>query len=208
MPPIVTRREEARALKLARSQPESSAELTSFLVELGSRIVEFAKAQPRVRERLGRARHRVLTVDYREDKPAEGSRPIRLAEVGFYDYDENVLVVAVVDPFAASLVGLEDRRVKPPISREELAEARRLLSKVEKLDTALRRRGAKIAAFPTPSYAFLEESRREGHRGCIVFVQSEGRVLHGVVDLSARQVAPEKHLDETLRGGRRGRPVG
>ena len=55
MPPIVTRREEARALKLARSQPESSAELNSFLVELGGRITEFAKAEPRVRERLGRA---------------------------------------------------------------------------------------------------------------------------------------------------------
>lgn len=207
MPPIVTRREEARALKLARSQPESAAELATFLDEIGSRIVEFAKAEPRVRERLGKVRNRVLTVDYREDKPDEGDRPIRLAEVGFYDYDNDVLVVAVVDPLAPSVVGIEERKVSPPITDEELAEARKLLAKVEKLDAAMGRRRKGIAAFPTPSYAFVERSGREGHRGCVVYVESEDRVLHGVVDLSARQLVPDKQLDESLRGGRRGRPV-
>jgi hypothetical protein len=207
MPPLVTRREEARALKLARSQPESSAELTAFLDEIGSRIVEFAKADPRVQERLGNVRSRVLTVDYREDKPEEGDRPIRLGEVGFYDYDNNVLVVAVVDPFAPSLVELEERRVSPPITPDELADARKLLAKIQKLDAALGRRRKGIAAFPTPSYAFVEGSGREGHRGCIVYVESEGRVLHGVVDLSARQVVSDRYLDESLRGGRRGRRV-
>jgi hypothetical protein len=208
MAPIVTRREEARALKLARSQPESAPELNAYLAEIGGRITHFAKADPRVRERLDGVRSRVLAVDYREDKPDEGDRPLRYGEVGFYDYDHDVLVVAVVDPFAEELVELEERRVSPPITLEELAEALDLLKRRKsKLQAALARRRARIAAFPAPSYAFVEGSGREGHRGCIVYVESEGRVLHGVVDLSARQVVADKDLDETLRGGRRGRPV-
>ncbi len=206
MPSLVTRRDEARALKLARSQPDSSAELDAFLAEIGGRIRQFAKADPRVRERLANVRSRVLTVDYREDKPDEGDRPVRLGEVGFYDYDNDVLVIAVVDPFAAELVELAERKVSPPITLEELAEVLELLTKrTSKLQAALARRRARVAAFPTPTYAFVEGSGREGHRGCVVYVESEGRVLHGVVDLSARQVVPDRELDETLRGGRRGR---
>jgi hypothetical protein len=203
---LVTRREEVRALRLARTQPESTAELSALLGEITRRVTGFAMADPRVQERIGNVRARVLTVDYREDKPSEADRPLRLAEVGFYDYDSDVLVVAVVDPFADALVELVERKVSPPITREELAEARELLTKrASKLQAALRRRRARIAAFPTPSYAFLEGSRREGHRGCIVYVEDEGRILHGVVDLSARQVVADRELDETLRGGRRGR---
>jgi hypothetical protein len=119
-----------------------------------------------------------------------------------------VLVVAVVDPFGPELVDLVERRVSPPITLEELAEAVELLTKrTSKLQAALKRRRAKTAAFPTPSYAFVEGSGREGHRGCVVYVESAGRVLHGVVDLSARQAVADKDLDETLRGGRRGRAV-
>jgi hypothetical protein len=206
MPSLVTRREEARALKLARSQPDSSAELDAFLAQLGARITQFAKADPRVRERLANVRSRVVTVDYREDKPDDGDRPVRLGEVGFYDYDNDVLVVAVVDPFAAELVELAERKVSPPITLEELAEALELLTKrASKLQAALTRRRARYAAFPTPTYAFAEGSGREGHRGCIVYVEGEGRILHGVVDLSTRHVVADRELDETLRGGRRGR---
>jgi hypothetical protein len=206
MAPLVTRRDEARALKLARSQPESSRELDAFLAEIGGRITQFAKLDPRVRERLANVRSRVLTIDYREDKPDEGDRPVRLGEVGFYDYDNDVLVVAVVDPFVPELVDIVERKVSPPITLEELGEALELLTKrTSKLQAALKRRRARRAAFPTPSYAFVEGSGREGHRGCVMYVESEGRVLHGVVDLSARQVVADRELDETLRGGRRGR---
>jgi hypothetical protein len=208
MAPLVTRRDEARALKLARSQPESSRELDAFLAEIGGRITQFAKLDPRVRERLANVRSRVLTIDYREDKPDEGDRPVRLGEVGFYDYDNDVLVVAVVDPFVPELVDIVERKVSPPITLEELGEALELLTKrTSKLQAALKRRRARRAAFPTPSYAFVEGSGREGHRGCVMYVESEGRVLHGVVDLSARQVVADRELDETLRGGRRGRPA-
>jgi len=208
MTSLVTRREEVRALKLARGQPETTKELDAFLAEIAARITQFAKADPRVRDRLDGVRSRVLTVDYREDKPDQGDRPLRYGEVGFFDYDNDVLVVAVVDPFAAEIVDVVERQVSPPITLEELAEALDLLTRRKStLQAALKRRRARKAAFPTPTYAFVERSGREGHRGCVLYVESEGRVLHGVVDLSARQVAPDKDLDETLRGGRRGRPV-
>src|SRR5712691_5402945 len=101
MTALITRREEARALRLASAQPKTTADLTKFLSELASRMADFATAEPQVRERLGQVRNRVLAVDYREEKPEKGKRTIRLAEVGFYDYDHDVLVVAVIDPFAA-----------------------------------------------------------------------------------------------------------
>jgi hypothetical protein len=169
-------------------------------------MVAFANREPGVRERLLHVRHRVLTVDYREDKPEEGQRPVRLAEVAFYDYDHDVLVVAVVDPFAGKLVELHERKgVAPPIVAEELAEARELLSKIGKLGEALARPRARIVAFPTPTYAFLESSGRAGHRGCVVYVKAaDGTVFYGVVDLSARRVVADKELHERLRGGRRG----
>jgi hypothetical protein len=206
MRPILTRPEEARALKLARTQPESTAELKAFLARIRRRIVEFAEAEPRVEARLGNVRSRVVVVDYRTDEASEAEHPIGLCEVGFYDYDNDVLVVAVVDPFAGSLVDLQERTASPPIAPEELAEARELLAKVPELDAALRCRRAGIAAFPTPGYAFLEGSGRERHRGCIVYVEAEGEVLHGVVDLSAREVVPDSQLYETLRGIRNGGP--
>jgi hypothetical protein len=202
MAALVTRREEARALRLGGSQPESAAELTSFLTEIAARMVAFAMEAPRVRRRLADGRNRVLAVDYREDKPKRGQRPIRLAEVGFYDYDRDVLVVAVVNPFAGKLVELFEREGSaPPISDEELAEARDLLSEIPELRAALRSRRARVAAFPTPSYAFLADSGRERHRGAVVYVDAaKGAALHAVVDLSARQVVPDEELDETLRG--------
>jgi hypothetical protein len=162
-------------------------------------ITHFARTDPRVRERLANVRSRVVTVDCREDGPGE---------VGFYDYDNDVLVVAVVDPFAAELVDLVERRVSPPITLEELAEVLELLTRrTSNLQAALTRRRARTAAFTTPTYGFVDGSGREGHRGCVLYVESKGSVLHGVVDLSARQVVPDRELDESLRGGRQGRPL-
>ena len=207
MAALVTRREEARALRLAGSQPESAGELTELLVELASRMVAFATEAPRVRRRLAKSRNRVVAVDYREDKPKRGRRPIRLAEVGFYDYDRDVLVVAVVEPFAGKLVELFEREgSKPPISDEELDEARELLAEIPELRKALKRKRARVAAFPTPSYAFLADSGRERHRGAAVYVDTaDGAELHAVVDLSARQLVPDEQLDATLRGRRHDR---
>jgi hypothetical protein len=160
--------------------PLVTRELDAFRAMIGGGLTQFAKMDPRVRERLANVRSRVVAVDYREDKRGE---------VGFYDYDNDVLVVAVVDPFAAELVDLVERKESPAITLEELAEALQLLARRNpKLQAALTQPRARAAAFV---YAFAEGSGRESHRGCVVNVESEGRVTHGVVDLSVRELVAE-----------------
>lgn len=201
MTALVTRREEALALRLAAAQPESAGDLTALLDEIAARVVAFATDAPRLRRRLGGARNRVVAVDYREDKPKRGQRPVRLAEVGFYDYDRDVLVVAVVDPLAGKLVELFEREGStPPISAEELDEALGLLRHVPEFRAAARSKRARIAAFPTPSYAFTSDSGRERHRAAVLYVETaQGAANQAVVDLSAREVVPDEEIDESLR---------
>ena len=89
--------------------------LDPFAAVIGGRIVQLARTDPRVRERLAGVRSRVVTVDAAEH------------EVGFYDYDNDVLVVAVLDPLTGELVDLTERKESPPITLEELAEVLQLL---------------------------------------------------------------------------------
>jgi hypothetical protein len=87
-----------------------------LLAELSARLTQTARTDPRVRERLADVRSRVVTVDASEH------------EVGFYDYDNDVLVVAVLDPLTGELVDLSERKESPPITLEELAEVLELLA--------------------------------------------------------------------------------
>ena len=111
MPPLLTRKEEAQALRLARSQPESAEEFNALLARLRSRVVEAVLADDRIRGRLAAVRHRVVAVDYREDKPEATEEPVRLAEVAMYDYDRDVLVFTVADLRRGELVDLYDVKV-------------------------------------------------------------------------------------------------
>jgi hypothetical protein len=61
--------EEAHERHLLASQPESSGELAEFLERLEARLTEAAMNDQQVRQRLSGVRHKVLAVDYREDKP-------------------------------------------------------------------------------------------------------------------------------------------
>ena len=203
MAPVLTRTEEARALRLARSQPESAGRLTELIDRIKSRAVEAALGDTRVSDRLAGLHHRVLAVDYREDKPQAEGRPVRLAEVCVYDYENDVLAVAVLDLRGGSVVELYDRQgAAPPISDEELSEARQIATAVPEIARALRRRAARVVAFPTPSYAFEARPGYERHRGCTLYVENEqGRTLSVTVDLSARQVVPDEELPEILRSG-------
>src|SRR5262245_5279134 len=107
MPSLLSRREEARMLRLARSQPANAGELLELIEEIEEikeRTIEAVLAEERVQARIKGVRYRVLAADYREDKPmGDEKRPRRLAEVGLYDYDKDVLVVAVVDLLQGTL---------------------------------------------------------------------------------------------------------
>jgi hypothetical protein len=206
MAELLTRTEEAQVLRLAAGQPETTAELTRMLAHLRERVVAGTLADETVRRRLDGTRYRVLAVDYREDKPNGDQVPSRLAEVVLYDYDRDVLVVAAMHLRDGRLVELYERAGAPPVSDEELDEARRLLAEVPEMARALSVEGAPVVAFPTPNYAF--EGERARHRGCTVYVGVEGGDdVVATVDLSALAVIPNEELPEILRSGHRRTPT-
>jgi hypothetical protein len=204
MTTLLSRQEEVQALRLAASQPESGRKLRKLLGEISTRVVEAVLREDRVRQRLAEVRHRVLAVDYREDKPDSDQKPTRMAEVAIYDYDRDVLVIAAVDLRAGSLVDLYEREgIAPPITSEELDDARRIVvAERPEFRAALHRKKASLVAFPTPSYAFEAYPDRRRHRGCMLyFVQGRNRERSVTVDLSAGRVVPDEELPEILRSG-------
>jgi hypothetical protein len=199
MASLLSRREELRALRLARSQPESAGEFQELIEEITERTVQMVLGDERVRARLEGVRHAVVAADYREDKPTgEHEETFRRAEVGIYDYDHDVMVVVVVDLREGTVIEYLDRRgVQPPITAEEIEAARSLASRDQHWATLLSRSDMNIVAFPTPSY--LEAHARAGHRCATLYLASE-RTHHEVVeitvDLSAQQVVPQEELLE------------
>jgi Cu2+-containing amine oxidase len=165
-----------------------------------ARVAEVALTDSRVRERLAESRHRVLAVDYREDKDDEG-RVVRRAEVAIYNYDRDALIGVLIDPRTGAVTDIAEREgVTPPITDEERAEAIQLASSGRVAAAAFRRRDAEIVAFPTPSYAFDSERSRRGHRGCTLYVRTgRGNEVAITVDLSAREVVPNDRLPEVLQ---------
>jgi hypothetical protein len=181
------------------SQPESERELYELQERINARLLETALQEVRVRERLARVRQRVLAVDWREDKPNDNGPPTRLADVAVYDYDNDVLVVAAVDLREGTVTELVEREgAAPPISEEELAEAREIAGQAGSWPED----DATTVAFPVPRYAFESKPERQRHRGCTLYRDSGGeRDLSITVDLSAREVVPDHELPDVLRSG-------
>jgi hypothetical protein len=206
---LIGEREERRALGLAGRQPESAEKLAELGVRLTERVVASALADRKVVRRLAKTRYRVIGADYAEEKPSGRARePTRLAEVGFYDYDRDVLVVAVMNPRSGKVLRLEEREgLQPPPSDEEVDHARKVALSDETLEGLRRRRGLKVAAFTARA---PHDERRDNHRRVHLYFWSGGRrpelVGDAVVDLSAERVVPatpeERATDEVNVGER------
>jgi hypothetical protein len=196
--------DEAQERRLLAGQPATSGELTEFLERLKARVNEAVGNDERVRGRLDGVRYEVLAVDYREEKPEEGRPSSRAAQVGIYDYDRDVLVVAVFDLYSGAVSDVYDREgAAPPIAPAEVDQARELVSDVPGIGEALRRDGSDAVAFPTPSYAFDANPRRARHRGCTFYATGgDGEVRAVTVDLSAMEVVPDDELPDILRPDR------
>jgi hypothetical protein len=194
---LVTSEEEESLTRLLESQPESTGELNELLERIKDRVAEATLQEESVRERLARNRRRVLAVDWRDDKPNGEEPDRRLAEVAIYDYDRDVLMIAVVDLHEGSVRELFDReRASPPITAEELAEAREVAGPASSWPED----DANIVAFPAPRYAFEPRSERQRHRICTLYrAAGEEDVYSITVDLSAREVVPEHELPDILR---------
>jgi hypothetical protein len=119
-----------------------------------------------------------------------------LAEVGIYDYDKDLLVVAVFDLRQGIVLDLQERRgVKPPVTDEELEAARSLVSSDHPHYTHLFQPATSAVAFPTPS--FLADHARAAHRCVTLYVSPEPggpEVTEITVDLSAEEVVPDEEL--------------
>jgi hypothetical protein len=200
---LISEREERRALGLAGRQPESAGKLAELAMRLRERVTAAALADRKVQRRLGRTRYRVIGADYAEEKSSgRGREPKRVAEVGFYDYDRDVLVVAVVEPRSGRVMRLEEREgLQPPPSEEEVEHARELALSEPRLQRLRRRRGLQVVAFTARA---PHEERRDNRRRVHLYFWSGGRrpemVGDAVVDLSGERVVPatpeERATDE------------
>jgi len=146
-------------------------------------VVAAALEDRKVQRRLAETRYRVIGVDYAEEKPSGSARE---PEVGFYDYDRDVLVVAVVAPRTGAVMRLEERKgLQPAPSHEEVERARELALSDPKLARLRRRRDLRVSALPA-------EAPHDLHRRVHVYFASGGRRAQplgdAVVDLSADRI--------------------
>ena len=176
------------------------------------RAVAAARADRRVEQRLQGRRSRLVGVDFVYEKvsdegaPPEEARAPERAEVGIYDYERDALVVAVVDPATDSVLRVGERRgVQPPMTEEELDEARRLLFGSRQFHLAIPQLPAntseadvELVAFPARA-AFSVEHPWYGHRCFTLYLWTRGpnarMVGEAVVDLSAQAVLPQEATD-------------
>lgn len=204
---LLSERDEARALKQMQNQPSSAGQLQALLERTAAKTVQMVSKDPKVKRRLEGSRFRVVGSDLgvamtglKEDKPKDEKRAAAkeaasgLAEVGIYDYDRNVLVVATVDLRGGAVVDVSERTgVQPPLTPEELEEARQLVLSDEGFRSLKKRSGLEVIAFPARA-AFNQSHPAYGHRAFSVYFWTSGkrpqRVAEAVVDLSARRVYP------------------
>ena len=184
-------------MRLARSQPASAGELLDFIEDIKDRHLGAVLAEERVRARMKGAQHRLMGVDFRLDKP-KGNEPCAwLADVGIYDYDKDVLVVAVVDLRKGAVVAVEERPgVQPPVTEEELAAATRLVPTSHAHHARLNQPGTTVVAFPTPRYV---ESHARAKNRCVTLYFSDEPEAQVTLDLKANQVVPQEELVSSPR---------
>jgi hypothetical protein len=205
----VSERERRRALGLAARQPESAGKLAELAIQLGERVVSAALGDAKVKRRLRDTRFAVIGADYAEEKPT-GRAPEgkRLAEVGFYDYDRDVLVVAVVDPRSGAASRLVEREgVQPPPAAKEIERAKELVLAAPQFEHLRRRHGLEVVAFNARA---PQERGKDNHRRLHLYFWSGGRrpqmVGDAVVDLSAEEIVPatpeERATDQVAVGDR------
>jgi hypothetical protein len=190
--PLVSNVEEARGLVLAGKQPSSSKRLQALIDKVKPRVVAAVLADPQVKRRLAGRRFRVVGGDLIDEKPSGDARKaLRLAEVGIYDYDRNALQVAVVDLRSGSVVGVTERLgIQPPLTDEELDEAKEIALATPKLRSLRKVRGVQITSMPS-RLSFAESGPARGHRIFALYFWVGGKKPRKVgqvaVDLSTRR---------------------
>jgi hypothetical protein len=145
-------------------------------------VLAVAREHAKLKALFG-GRNKVVFVEPNLTGRGKGEHPGQ-AVVGFHDYRRGRSVVALVDPQAGKVVGIEESPAHLQLSAEERKEANELAGK----DTRVRDFLAGRALDPL-TRLYFPPGGDESHRHAIVFVRpnrSERR--YAVVDLTARKV--------------------
>jgi len=192
---LLTESEESRLTVLAQGQPKSAKALQALIGKIKTRTVRAALDDPQVVERLKGIRSRVVGTDFREEKPRDGEKIApRLAEVGIYDYDNNVLIVPIIDLREGVVTAIEERRgYHPALAAEEIEEAKNIALAHRGFRSLKKYSELEVVAFPARA-AVTESHPGFGHR-CVTLYFWTGskklkRVSQAVIDLSTQKVIP------------------
>lgn len=200
---MIDRKTEAKVLRLLEATGGPSKRYLDLWKRMRARTIAFVLDQPEVRQRVRGTHHAVVGASLRLVRPGpRGQLPRRIAEVGIYDYDRNVLVVHVVDLRRGRLVETEEHRgIQPPITDAELEEARRLVVAHDRYRNLGRTGKLAINAFQA-RVSFLPDHPAHGHRVFTLVFWSAGknpkRLGSAVVDLSDRRVLEEDADDDRV----------
>lgn len=192
---LLTEREESRLTVLAQGQPKSAKALQALIEKIKTRTVRAALDDPQVAKRLKGKRSRVVGTDFREEKPRDGEKiALRLAEVGIYDYDDNVLIVPIIDLRQGVVAAIEERRgYHPSLAAEEIEEAKNIALAHREFQSLKKYSELEVVAFPARAAA-TESHPGFGHRCVTLYFWTGGkqskRVSQAVVDLSTQKVVP------------------
>jgi len=192
---LLTENEESRLTELKQGQPESAEALQALVEEIKTRTVRAALDDSQVAQRLEGKRSRVVGTDFTEEKPRDGERiESRLAEVGIYDYDDNVLIVPIIDLRSGVVAAIEERRgYRPSLAAEEIEEAKNIALAHREFQSLTEYSELEVVAFPARA-AVTESHPGFGHRCVTLYFWTGGeqpeRVSQAVVDLSTQEVVP------------------
>ncbi len=195
MAKLLTRNEESRLTVLAQGQPKSARALQALIRKIKNRAARAALDDPQVAQRLDGKRYRVVGTDFREEKSKDGEKAApRLAEVGIYEYDANVLIVPVIDLHRGVVAAIEERRgYHPSLAAEEIEEAKNIALANKHFQSLKKYSELEVVAFPARA-AVTESHPGFGHRCVTLYFWTSGkqpkRVGQAGVDLSAQNVVP------------------
>jgi hypothetical protein len=199
---LLSRREELRALRLARNYPEEATELADLIGEIRRRVIASVSSAPEVQEMLGERRHRFLGAELHVEEPGRPLAPLpRHAEVSIYDYDRDTLIAVVVDLKTSEIVAINEfPGLQPFPSQEEEREARELAADFAPIAGSLQGRRARAVVLLAHENA-IEDHPSFGHRAMQVTFWTGGRRperIAGpvVADLTRRDVYPSIGADE------------
>jgi hypothetical protein len=192
---VLSENEESELAVLAQDQPKSTEALQVLIDKIKSKAVQIVLDDARVAARIKGKRSRVIASDITEDESKDGGQNgPRRVEVGIYDYDEDIMVIPIVDLQCGAVTVIKERRgYHPALAGDEIEEAKNFALGQPEFQSLKNYSELEIAAYPARAAA-IPSHQGYGHRCVTLYFWSGGehskRISQAVVDLSARKLIP------------------